>query len=59
VAGVDAEKAGEAVEVPLAVGVVDVCPFAPGDDRDLVPAAGPRVKNSGNTADPAQVTRLT
>ena len=36
VAGVDAEQAGEAVEVALAVLVVDVAALAADDDRDLV-----------------------
>ena len=39
VAGVDAEEAGEAVEVALAVIVVDVTALAAGDDRDLVAGA--------------------
>ncbi len=39
VAGVDAEEAGEAVEVALAVLVVDVAALAADDDRDLVVGA--------------------
>ena len=39
VAGVDAEEAGEAVEVAVAVLVVDVAALAADDDRDLVVVA--------------------
>ena len=39
VAGVDAEEAGEAVEVAVAVLVVDVAALGAGDDRDLVAGA--------------------
>ena len=38
VAGVDAEEGGEAVEIALAVLVVDVGALAAGDDRDMVDA---------------------
>ncbi len=36
VAGVHAEQPGKPVEVPLAVGVVDIGAVAPGDDRNLM-----------------------
>src|SRR6185503_11580855 len=39
VAGVDAEEAGEAVEVAVAVFVEDVAALGPGDDRHLVVGA--------------------